>query len=141
MAYIVKKPLHIRGRRFKPGDIVGDDIGINGVLIRTGRVAKVGEALPEAQEGLSEARVDETQMNLPVIGSDGSSFISVAPESICEAVRIVQLTKAEISAAIEKTEDTDTLIVLDLILSDKKLKAAVKERGLALQEDTEAGDA
>ncbi len=143
MAYVVKKPLNMGGRRRLIGEILKDD-EVGGTLIRAGYVAKIDSALVDFAEnagGLSEGASSEGKVNLPVLTEDGSTVLSVASESICEAVRIMQLTQAEALEAVKLSEDKDMLTVISLCESNKTILSAVRKQIAELENGGSEGEA
>ena len=65
MAYIVKRPINLNGKRRLIGEIIQDDELTQGALIRTGRVAKLKEP-GEAKE----TKTEPVAMNAPIIGQE-----------------------------------------------------------------------
>ncbi len=131
MAYVVKKPLDIGGRRRAIGEILRNDEVASASLIRSGFIAKVDSKLVEAAENadsLSEGCSCHSKVNLPVIDGKGSTVISVAPESISEAVRIMQLPRADAIDAVKQSDDADMLTVVSLCEGNNAILSAVKKR-------------
>ena len=131
MAYVVKKPLDIGGRRRAIGEILRDDEVASGSVIRSGYVAKIDskivDIVMDAESPAKEAD-GAGKVNLPVVSENGSSVISVAPESISEAVRIMQLSQADAITAVKQSEDADMLTVVALCESNKTILSAVRKR-------------
>lgn len=131
MAYVVKKPLDIGGKRRLIGEILSDQEVSGGAVIRSGYVARVNSMLADIavrSESPSGAGPTIGQINLPDLSKNGSEGISVSPESICEAVRVMQLSQAEAIAAAEKSEDEDMLAIVGLCESNKTILSAVRKR-------------
>ena len=139
MAYVVKKPLDIGGRRRAIGEILRDDEVRGGSLIRSGYVAKIDSGLAntaDAPDSPNGGVSSGGKVNLPVIAKSGLTVISVAPESIYEAVRIMQLSQADAIAAAEQSGDPDMLTVVSLCESNKTILSAVRKQ----LSDLEAGE-
>lgn len=146
MAYVVKKPLDIGGRRRAIGEILRDDEVVSGSVIRSGYVAKVDiliEDIAEAADSPVTVDGDAGKVNLPVVSENGSTVISVAPESISEAVRIMQLSQADAITAAKQSEDADMLTVVTLCESNKTILSAVRKRlaDLEAEDGGSAGEA
>lgn len=143
MAYVVKKPLDIGGRRRVIGEILRDDEVMGGSVIRSGYVAKIESDLVNiaaAADSLAKGAYGAGKVNLPVLSENGSTVISVAPESISEAVRIMQLSQADAIAAVKESADKDILTVISLCESNKTILSTVRKR-LAELEDADGGSA
>lgn len=148
--YVVKKPLSIGGRRRAIGELLSDDEVKGGSIVRSGYVAQVdsglldlaGEAVLSQKASFSEGSASAL-INLPVIDKNGNTVISVAPEAIQEAVRLVQLTAKEASKQIEEDSTLETLAVLRLIEARKEVRSAVNAKTSALEqeENGSAGEA
>ena len=146
MAYVVKKPLDIGGRRRAIGEILRDDEVRGGSVIRSGYVAKIDSELVDiaaASDSLAKGVPNRGKVNLPVMAKSGLTVISVAPESIYEAVRIMQLSQADAIAAAEQSGDPDMLTVVSLCESNKTILSAVRKRlsDLEAGESTDGGSA
>lgn len=131
MAYVVKKPLNIGGRRREIGNILRDEEVASGSVIRSGYVAKIDSALVDLAAGAGSPAKDVSdvgKVNLPVLSENGSTVISVAPESISEAVRIMQLSQTDAVTAAKQSEDADMLTVVTLCESNKTILSAVRKR-------------
>ncbi len=131
MAYVVKKPLDIGGRRRAIGEILRDDEVASGSVIRSGYVAKIDSKIVDfatAADSPAKGADSAGKVNLPVLSENGSTVISVAPESISEAVRIMQLSQTDAVTAAKQSEDADMLTVVTLCESNKTILSAVRKR-------------
>ncbi len=131
MAYVVKKPLNIGGRRRAIGEILRNDEVASAAAMRSGYIARIDSKLVEVAEnagGLSEGGLYHGKVNLPVIAESGSTVISAAPESISEAVRIMQLPQADAIEAVRHADDEDMLTIVKLCEGNKTILAAVRKQ-------------
>lgn len=136
MAYVVKKPLNIAGRRREIGEILQDDEVRSASVIRSKLVAHIAE---EASDKGVEGEKENWYINAPVITKEGTQVISVAVSGICEALLLLQMSSADAVTAVGTATDADMLRIVQACTANTKLKAAVKARMEELQEDPEKG--
>lgn len=136
MAFVVKKPLEIGGKRRAIGELLRDDEVVSPAIIRSGYIAKIeGEGPDSPANGVR----DGGKVNLPALSKNGTTVISVAPEGIYEAVRILQLSQAEAVAAVEASGDADALTVVTLCSKNNTILSAAKKRLGELQAEENGG--
>lgn len=143
MAYVVKKPLNIGGRRRVAGEVLQDDEVKSASVIRSGYVVKIDSGLIDVAEpalSAKEGSSNDGGINLPIRGENGSESTTVSPESLSEAVRIIQLSADKEVAEINKISDTTVLLILGALDKGTKAKAAIKARVEELKEES-AGEA
>lgn len=143
MAYVVKKPLSIGGRRRVAGEVLQDDEVKSASVIRSGYVVKIDSGrIDVAEPALSakEGSSNDGGINLPIRGENGSESTTVSPASLSEAVRIIQLSSDKEVAEINKISDTTVLLILGALDKGTKAKAAIKARVEELKEES-AGEA
>ena len=143
MAYVVKKPLSIGGRRRVAGEVLQDDEVKSASVIRSGYVAKIDSGLIDVAEpalSAKEGSSNDGGINLPIRGENGSESTTVSPASLSEAVRIIQLSSDKEVAEINKISDTTVLLILGALDKGTKAKAAIKARVEELKEES-AGEA
>ena len=143
MAYVVKKPLSIGGRRRVAGEVLQDDEVKSASVIRSGYVVKIDSRLIDVAEpalSAKEGSSNDGGINLPIRGENGSESTTVSPASLSEAVRIIQLSSDKEVAEINKISDTTVLLILGALDKGTKAKAAIKARVEELKEES-AGEA
>lgn len=143
MAYVVKKPLSIGGRRRVAGEVLQDDEVKSASVIRSGYVVKIDSGLIDVAEpalSAKEGSSNDGGINLPIRGENGSESTTVSPASLSEAVRIIQLSSDKEVAEINKISDTTVLLILGALDKGTKAKAAIKARVEELKEES-AGEA
>ena len=143
MAYVVKKPLSIGGRRRVAGEVLQDDEVKSASVIRSGYVVKIDSGLIDVAEpalSAKEGSANDGGINLPIRGENGSESTTVSPASLSEAVRIIQLSSDKEVAEINKISDTTVLLILGALDKGTKAKAAIKARVEELKEES-AGEA
>ena len=138
MILTAKKPCIFNGHQYFSGDLIPEEDVIAPKLAEKRGLLSIS---PEAPDSVSGPFAGETQVELPVIQENGSTVILVSSQSVSEAVRIMQLGQADALAEVKELQSNDTLIVLDLCISNKTVKAAVRKRAEELSEKTEAGEA
>ena len=143
MAYVVKKPLNIGGRRRVAGEVLQDDEVKSASVIRSGYVVKIDSGLIDVAEpalSAKEGSSNDGGINLPIRGENGSESTTVSPASLSESVRIIQLSSDKEVAEINKISDTTVLLILGALDKGTKAKAAIKARVEELKEES-AGEA
>ena len=65
MAYIVKRPINLNGKRRLIGEIIQDDEITQGAIIRTGMVKKIVETEEPLAMNAPEVRQEETPAHQP----------------------------------------------------------------------------
>ena len=138
MILTAKRPCVFNGHQYSSGDIIPEEDVFAPKLAEKRGLLSIS---PEAPNSVSGPFSGETQVELPVIQENGSTVILVSPQSVSEAVRIMQLSQADALADIKDLQSNDTLIVLDLCTSNKTIRAAVRKRAEELSEKAEAEEA
>lgn len=141
--YVVKKPLTLGGKRRIVGETLRDDEVVSVTLVRSGYVAKIDSGLLDVAEAVAEPLRPfdgERLIDIPIIAKDGGMVIPVTPETICNAVRLIQTNAEDVAGEISGSEDEDMLIILDACDSRKKVKEAARRRAEELHnKDREGG--
>lgn len=132
------KPAVFAGIKYLPGDIVpaeaipADRVG---AVIRLGLIA---EAQP-AQEVQPAAPAPFT---VPVTLEDGTVCdVEVTPETVVEAVTVLQMTAEDAMHRIKTVTDDTALILIDACESRKTVKKAAAARAAELEGGTAPGEA
>lgn len=139
--YTCTKPATFAGVKYLPGDpvpaeaIPADRVG---AVIRLGLIA-------ETQQ---DAQTQQTQQpagivfTIPIKTGDGEvENMEVNPETVAEAVSVLQMTADDAAKHIANMIDTTALIVIDACDSRKTVKNAAAGRAVALEADgAEAGE-
>lgn len=146
MKLIAQKPCNFCGKRFFVGDEIPAELVVSpktqaklGVLTIYNDGGVVPGAPLEVTLDVGEVIVplraveDQTQVTIPIEAETGIQTISVAPESIIEALRIMQRDVKEAEKVIENVEDEDVLIILHACDSRKGIKNASEKKALAMQ--------
>lgn len=136
--YTCTKPATFAGVRYLPGDTVpaeaipADRVG---AVIRLGLIA---EAQP-AQEVQPAAPAPFT---VPVTLEDGTVCdVEVTPETVVEAVTVLQMTAEDAMHRIKTVTDDTALILIDACESRKTVKKAAAARAAELEGGTAPGEA
>lgn len=136
--YTCIKPANFAGVKYMPGDIVpAEDIPADrvGAVIRLGLIA---EAQP-AQEVQPAAPAPFT---VPVTLEDGTVCdVEVTPETVVEAVTVLQMTAEDAMHRIKTVTDDTALILIDACESRKTVKKAAAARAAELEGGTAPGEA
>lgn len=144
--YVVKKPLNIRGKRRIIGEVIQkSDIDEKRVysLVSSGYIARIDSGALDLAEVSTcaepirdfPAQEGGVQVNIPIIKKEGSMVISVAPEGVSDALRLIQTAASEAVKEIEGIDDENVLIILDACDSRKAIKEAVRNRAAVLHAD------
>lgn len=145
MILIAQKPCSFGGKKFYVGDIIPDDLVINpenqakmGVItIYKGDVIPKDEMRKDeggARELIIPLRSfqNEAEVTIPIVAENGIQGLSVARESLLEAIRIMQMDVKDAEKVIENVEDENVLIILHACDSRKGIKNASEKRALTI---------
>ena len=133
-AYTCLKPARFAGVDYTPGDIVpAEAIPVNrvGAVIRLGLIAETqpAEAPVNAQAPAA--------FGVPIIIDGNAEELQVTPETVIEAVTVLQMTADEAAKRIANITDATALIVIDACDSRKTVKKAAAERAKALEAEAQ----
>ncbi len=146
MKLIAQKPCNFCGKRFFVGDEIPVELVVSpnvqaklGVLTiyNDGGVVP-GNAPLESTVDVGEAVVplraieDQIQVTIPIEAETGIQTISAAPESIIDALRIMQMDVKAAEKEIEDLEDENALIILHACDSRKGIKNASEKKALSI---------
>ena len=130
------KPAVFAGIKYLPGDIVpaeaipADRVG---AVIRLGLIA---EAQPEPPAAVP------APFTVPVTLEDGTVYdVEVTPETVVEAVTVLQMTAEDAMHRIKTVTDDTALILIDACESRKTVKKAAAARAAELEGGTAPGEA
>ena len=133
--YTCTKPATFAGVRYLPGDTVpaeaipADRVG---AVIRLGLIA---EAQPEPPVAVP------APFTVPVTLEDGTVYdVEVTPETVVEAVTILQMTAEGAMGRIKTVTDNTALILVDACDSRKTVKKAAAARAAELEGSTAPGE-
>ena len=132
MAYVVKKPLNIAGRRREIGEVLTDDEVQGASVIRSGLVAFIPGA--ETQGSTHKRAEKAAGIFVPIATKNGTESVSVSAEGIYEAFLILQMTQAEALPEIGKVEDYGLLQIVGACAGSTKVKTAAREKAAAIKE-------
>ena len=123
MAYVVRKPLNIGGKRREIGEGLQDDEVRSASVIRSGLVVYTsGET---ASQGDSQG---EGYISVPIgVGTDARG-LTVSIQGIREAISIAQMASGKATDTVKTLEDIPTLTLVEAIVATKGTKAAAAER-------------
>ena len=134
--YTCTKPATFAGVRYLPGDTVpaeaipADRVG---AVIRLGLIA---EAQPEPPVAVP------APFTVPVTLEDGTVCdVEVTPETVVEAVTVLQMTAEDAMHRIKTVTDDTALILIDACESRKTVKKAAAARAAELEGGTAPGEA
>ena len=132
------KPAVFAGIKYLPGDIVpaeaipADRVG---AVIRLGLIAEVQPA-QEVQPA------PPAPFTVPVTLEDGTVCdVEVTPETVVEAVTVLQMTAEDAMHRIKTVTDDTALILIDACESRKTVKKAAAARAAELEGGTAPGEA
>ena len=136
------KPATFAGVKYMPGDTVpaeaipADRVG---AVIRLGLIA---EAQPAAEAQREPEPPATTTFTVPVTLEDGTVCdVEVTPETVVEAVTILQMTAEGAMGRIKTVTDNTALILVDACESRKTVKKAAAARAAELEGGTAPGEA
>lgn len=136
--YTCIKPANFAGVKYMPGDIVpaeaipADRVG---AVIRLGLIA-------EAQPAQEVQPAAPTPFTVPVTLEDGTVCdVEVTPETVVEAVTVLQMTAEDAMHRIKTVTDDTALILIDACESRKTVKKAAAARAAELEGGTAPGEA
>lgn len=137
-AYTCLKPARFAGVDYTPGDIVpAEAIPVNrvGAVIRLGLIAETQPAEAPANAQAPAA------FGVPIIIDGNAEELQVTPETVIEAVTVLQMTADEAAKRIANITDATALIVIDACDSRKTVKKAAADRAKALEAEEAAAAA
>lgn len=136
--YTCIKPANFAGVKYMPGDIVpaeaipADRVG---AVIRLGLIA-------EAQPAKEVQPAAPASFTVPVTLEDGTVCdVEVTPETVVEAVAVLQMTAEDAMRRIKTVTDDTALILIDACESRKTVKKAAAARAAELEGGTAPGEA
>lgn len=136
--YTCIKPANFAGVKYMPGDIVpaeaipADRVG---AVIRLGLIA-------EAQPTQEVQPAAPAPFTVPVTLEDGTVCdVEVTPETVVEAVTVLQMTAEDAMHRIKTVTDDTALILIDACESRKTVKKAAAARAAELEGGTAPGEA
>ena len=136
--YTCIKPANFAGVKYMPGDIVpaeaipADRVG---AVIRLGLIA-------EAQPAQEVQPAPPAPFTVPVTLEDGTVYdVEVTPETVVEAVTVLQMTAEDAMHRIKTVTDDTALILIDACESRKTVKKAAAARAAELEGGTAPGEA
>lgn len=131
--YTCIKPANFAGVKYMPGDIVpaeaipADRVG---AVIRLGLIA-------EAQPAQEVQPAPPAPFTVPVTLEDGTVCdVEVTPETVVEAVTVLQMTAEDAMHRIKTVTDDTALILIDACESRKTVKKAAAARAAELEGST-----
>lgn len=136
-AYTCLKPARFAGVDFVPGDNVpAEAIPANrvGAVIRLGLIAETQQAEAPVNPPAPAA------FGIPIIIDGNAEELQVTPETVKEAVTVLQMTADNAAKYIAGITDTTALIVIDACDSRKTVKKAAADRAAAIEADAQAPD-
>ncbi len=155
MKLIAQKPCNFCGKRFFVGDEIPVELVVSpnvqaklGVLTIYNDGGVISDNAPlketvDAGEAVVPFRAveDQIQVTIPIEAETGIQTISAAPESIIDALRIMQMDVKAAEKEIEGLNDENTLIILHACDSRKGIKNASEKKALSmLHPEDEAPD-
>lgn len=142
MKLIAQRPCNFGGKRFFVGDEIPGELVVNpkaqsqlGVLaICNDGVMAVGE---KANITPLKSTENQMQVEVPINTESGSQVLLVAPGSITEALRIMQMDVKDAEKEIENLEEENVLIILHACDSRKGVKNASEKKAMEMQNPEE----
>ena len=137
-AYTCLKPARFAGVDYVPGDTVpAEAIPVNrvGAVIRFGLIAETQQAEAPA------AAQAPASFGIPIVIDGNAEELQVTPETVKEAVAVLQMTAENAAKRIADITDATALIVIDACDSRKTVKKAAADRAKALEAEEAAAAA
>lgn len=132
MEYVALKPCSLGGQKFLIGDDVPEGVIQPGALIN---LIKMGIIADKGAAGSTEKA--PSKLTITAHTDEGDIQLEISQEALQSVVDVAAGKADAAESAIKKMTDTDALILLDIIDSRKSIKAAAKERALALNDKGE----
>lgn len=128
-AYTCLKPARFAGVDYVPGDTVpAEAIPVN----RVGAVIRLGLIAETQQVEAPAAAQAPASFGIPIVIDGNAEELQVTPETVTEAVTVLQMTAENAAKHIAEITDATALIVIDACDSRKTVKKAAADRAAAL---------
>ena len=133
-AYTCLKPARFAGVDYVPGDVIpAEAIPVN----RVGAVIRLGLIAETQQAGAPANGQGPAAFGIPIVIDGNAEELQVTPETVREAVTVLQMTADEAAKRIADITDATALIVIDACDSRKTVKKAAAERAKALEAEAQ----
>lgn len=143
MKLIAQKPCSFGGRKFFVGNEIPVEMVTNpkkqermGVIaISEGKSEslRTGYAIMPDSIRSFPGDLGHMQVSIPIETESGPQALSLNPESITEALRIMQMDVKDAEKVIDTVEDENVLIILHACDSRKGIKSASEKKALTMQ--------
>lgn len=149
MRLIAQRPCNFGGKMFFIGDEIPAELVENpkaqekmGVIAISAGCMEDGKFIEMPANDIRSfpGNIGELQVAIPIEAESGTQTLSAAPESIIEAIKLMQMDVKEAEKEIESLEDENALIILHACDSRKGIKNASEKRALMLQQTEEQMD-
>lgn len=146
MTLIAQKPCSFGGNKYFVGDEIPVEFVENpkkqekmGVLTILNKDGEVLRTIHEAADMIRPfpGALDNMQVSVPIESENGTQALSVAPGSVAEALRIMQMDVKDAEKVIENLDDEYALIILHACDSRKGIKNASEKKALLIQHPEE----
>lgn len=149
MAYIVKKPMNLAGKRRIIGEVLSDEeINLTRVysLVQSGYLAEVGN-MSESVHNFDtiKERMNVTQkegmsmINVPIKQGNDSFELELTAEDVVQVFEILQETVEVATERIKEIEKEEVLILIDATDNRKGVKASAVEQAKKIKEKISYG--
>lgn len=149
MAYIVKKPMNLAGKRRIIGEVLSDEeINLTRVysLVQSGYLAEVGN-MSESVHNFDtiKERMNVTQkegmamINVPIKQGNDSFELELTAEDVVQVFEILQETVEVATERIKEIEKEAVLILIDATDNRKGVKASAVEQAKKIKEKISFG--
>lgn len=145
MAYIVKKPMNLAGKRRIIGEVLSDEeINLTRVysLVQSGYLAEVGN-MSESVHNFDtiKERMNVTQksegmsmINVPIKQGNDSFELELTAEDVVQVFEMLQETVEVATERIKEIEKEEVLILIDATDNRKGVKASAVEQAKKIKE-------
>lgn len=149
MAYIVKKPMNLAGKRRIIGEVLSDEeINLTRVysLVQSGYLAEVGN-MSESVHNFDtiKERMNVTQkegmamINVPIKQGNDSFELELTAEDVVQVFEMLQETVEVATERIKEIEKEEVLILIDATDNRKGVKASAVEQAKKIKEKISYG--
>lgn len=140
MAYIVKKPMNLAGKRRIIGEVLSDEeINLTRVysLVQSGYLAEVGN-MSESVHNFDTIK-ERTSMIVPIKQGNDSFELELKAEDVVQVFEMLQETVEVATERIKEIEKEEVLILIDATDNRKGVKASAVEQAKKIKEKISFG--
>lgn len=136
MAYIVKKPMNLAGKRRIIGEVLSDEeINLTRVysLVQSGYLAEVGN-MSESVHNFDTIKEGMSMINVPIKQGNDSFELELTAEDVVQVFEMLQETVEVATERIKEIEKEEILILIDATDNRKGVKASAVEQAKKIKE-------